>query len=65
MSIEKDLAFLSNDCFRIETQLPLFDCFSNDNSDAQELRRQLYNVRIELGRLQGHAKRIEEDGKLS
>lgn len=58
MTIEKDLKTLRENCFKIEEQLPLFDAFG-ENDIAQNLRRALYRVRIELGDLLCVAKLVD------
>ena len=50
---------LSEHCFAIETTLPRAELFCDDDDLERGLRRELYNIRIILGRLYRTAKTID------
>lgn len=58
--IKYQISALSSACFDIEAQLPLFNTFEANNN-AQELRRELYRVRISLNGLIRHAELVDEE----
>jgi hypothetical protein len=59
-SFEEQLKELASQCFDIESQLPMFEVFDENNSQ-QEFRRSLYRLRIEIGVNQQIAKKIDAE----
>lgn len=57
--IKDQIKALSDSCFDVEAQLPLFNTFGG-NTPAQELRRELYRVRVALGSLTRAAQWVDE-----
>lgn len=59
-TFEDQLKELAKQCFNIETQLPMFEVF-DENNNQQEFRRSLYRLRIEIGVNQQIAKKIDAE----
>lgn len=53
-TLHQDFKNLENACFLMETKLPMFTLYSAD-TDASYIRRELYNLRIQMSALQRFA----------
>lgn len=58
MNFEDQLKELSKKCFEIESQLPMFEVF-DENDDKQEFRRSLYRLRLVIDNKSEIAKKID------
>lgn len=54
--LQQDFELLEKKCFAMEAGLPMFTLYSAD-TDASYIRRELYNLRIQMGALQSFALR--------
>ena len=59
MSIQKDLDALSEQCFAMETKLPLWGREDITDSDRAVLRQKLYQLRIAINGVKRYAKTNE------
>lgn len=50
-TLQQDFEFLERKCFAMEAGLPMYTLYSDD-TDASYIRRELYNLRIQMGALQ-------------
>lgn len=57
---KNDIKVLSNQCFDIEDKLQSFFCANVDNSE-QNLRRELYRIRIAINGLTRYAEMVDEE----
>ena len=55
-TLQQDFDSLEKACFAMEAKLPMFTLYSED-TDASYIRRELYNLRIQMGALQSFALR--------
>jgi hypothetical protein len=53
-TLQQDFDSLEKACFAMEAKLPMFTLYSAD-TDASYIRRELYNLRIQMGALQSFA----------
>lgn len=62
MSFKNDIKVLSNQCFSIEDKLESFFFGGHDNQE-QNLRRELYRIRIAINGLTRYAEMVDEERK--